>query len=131
MDNSSKITDVGISTKATDVTGTIAGTPIYMAPEVFASKVYDSKADIYSFGLILWEMWYGETVFSEFGRMDFREFGRLIREDRRPTPPEDCILAPPLWEDLMKKCWSTKPEDRITARNCIDELNTFMKHFNN
>ena len=61
-----KITDVGVSKDAKDITGTLAGTPVYVAPEVFRSEVYDSKADIYSFGIMLWEMWYGRQAFAEF-----------------------------------------------------------------
>jgi len=41
-----KVTDVGISKEAKDITGTIAGSPVYMAPEVFRAEVYDKKADI-------------------------------------------------------------------------------------
>ena len=40
-----KVTDVGVSKPAVDITGTIAGTPVYIAPEVFHSEVYDCKAD--------------------------------------------------------------------------------------
>ena len=62
-ENSVKVTDVGISKAAADITGTVAGSPAYIAPEVFHSKVYDSKADIYSLGMMLWEIWYGKQAF--------------------------------------------------------------------
>ena len=54
-ENPVKITDVGVSKDANYMTCTLAGTPVwYIAPEVFHSKLYDSKADIYSFGIMLW-----------------------------------------------------------------------------
>jgi len=60
---SMKITDVGISKPAIDITGILAGTPVYIAPEVFRCEVYDCKAGIYSLGIILWEIWYGEWAY--------------------------------------------------------------------
>ena len=41
---------------------TIGGTPLYMAPEVREGKLHNEKADLYSFGTIMWELWYGECV---------------------------------------------------------------------
>ena len=60
-----KIADVGVSKAVNKITGTLAGTPVYMAPEVFHSQLYDTKADIYSLGIILWEMWYEQQAFSD------------------------------------------------------------------
>ena len=36
----------------------------YIAPEVIRSEFYDSKADIYSSGIMPWEMWFGERAFT-------------------------------------------------------------------
>ena len=60
-----KITDVDVSKPAIDITGTLAGTAVYIAPEVFHSLKYDCKEDIYSLGIILWEMWYGKQAFAD------------------------------------------------------------------
>ncbi|KAL9964101.1 hypothetical protein ACROYT_G027683 [Oculina patagonica] len=49
--------------QANMITGTMTGAPAYAAPEMLRSSVYDSKADIYSFGIMMWEMWYGERAF--------------------------------------------------------------------
>ena len=125
-----KIADVGISKKVEDVTGTLAGTPIYIAPEVFASEVYDWRADIYSFGLILWEMWHGERVFSELGLVSCLEFSSKIREGYRPTPQKYSMPPPPVWQELMTECWETSPENRVTACKCKEELTELLKCFN-
>ena len=44
-------------------TGTMKET-FYIAPEVIRSGFYDSKADIYSFDIMPWEMWFGERTFT-------------------------------------------------------------------
>lgn len=38
-----------------------------MAPEVLAGEIYGLPADIFSLGIIMWEMWHGRKVFSESG----------------------------------------------------------------
>jgi len=116
-----KITDVGVSKEVKDITGTLQGTPVYIAPEVFHSKVYDSKADIYSFGLMLWEMWYGKWAFAEFnGSMSL--FFSQVDEGYRPEDVEGSKKPPAAWEQLMIRCWERDPEQRPSANDCNQQL---------
>lgn len=64
-DNIAKIADIGLSKPQNLLTGTIIGTPVAMAPEVFQGRIYDKSADIFSLAIMIWEMWYGRKVFSE------------------------------------------------------------------
>jgi len=41
------------------------GTPIYMAPEVILHQPYDESCDVYSFGLVLWELFTGLPPYSD------------------------------------------------------------------
>ncbi|KAL9963747.1 hypothetical protein ACROYT_G027281 [Oculina patagonica] len=120
-ENSVKVTDVGVSKEAEDITGTLAGTPVYIAPEVFHSEVYDSKADIYSFGLILWEMWYGQQAFADVN-LTITAFFTLVDKGHRPKDVKGSMVPPPLWKELMEKCWSGNPEERPSAKSCHEQI---------
>ena len=120
-ENSVKITDVGVSKDAKDITGTLAGTPVYIAPEVFHSKLYDSKADIYSFGIMLWEMWYGQQAFAEF-KGTIEDFFNGVDKGCRPRAVEGSKTPPTLWEQLMSQCWDREPEQRPSATLCNQQI---------
>ena len=116
-----KIADVGISKPVIDITGTLAGTPVYITPEVFHGAVYDCKADIYSLGIILWEMWYGKQAFNNVPVKTLEAFFALMDNGCRPEHVTGCKHPPSLWQQLMNKCWNKKPEKRPTAKECLND----------
>ena len=59
------IGDLGLSTRRVDSKMSIAGTPEFMAPEIFASGVYDEKVDIYAFGMCVLELITKKVPYSE------------------------------------------------------------------
>lgn len=86
------------------------GTPRYMAPEVGLSRGYGTSADVYSFGILLWQMWALERPFASITHpADFER--DVFRGDQRPA-------LGPHWPlevtALMRRCWSAAPEDRPT-----------------
>ena len=105
-----KIADVGVSKAVNKITGTLAGTPVYMAPEVFHSQLYDTEADIYSLGIILWEMWYEQQAFSDVSNIPSHvALFAMVNEGLRPE------------HVLMESCWNKKPEERPSASHCFKE----------
>lgn len=99
---------------------------LYMAPEVYEGKSYCTKADMYSFGLVMWEMWFGKKVFSEVSYL-CTSLGELLRRTReenyRPQTPSsdgkfDPNPPPAQWNDLMRSCWQTESSLRKTAAEC-------------
>jgi serine/threonine protein kinase len=54
-----------------DLTQTILGSPVYMAPEVLNGDMYNIKADIWSLGVVLFEMLFGFCPFNEGSMSDF------------------------------------------------------------
>ena len=107
-----KICDFGLTKKEDEILKTVCGTPLYMAPEVIDQKLYDKRSDIYSYGLILIEFFYGKLVC----HLNFVEV-RL-----RPTIFSGDPLAmnspPQLMQNFMKKCWEMDPNKRPSAEMC-------------
>ena len=117
-----KIADVGLAKAETDITGTFRGTPVYMAPEVFHSQVYDSKADIYSLGLLMWEMWYGQRAFADALGGTPQDLFDWVDKGNRPVHKQGCKTLPYFWERLMTQCWDGDPDKRPTAKECMKEV---------
>jgi len=93
-----KITDFGIA-KVGDhasqtLTGAVVGTPLYMSPEQVLGQPCDPRADIYSFGVILYEMVLGNPPFHE---------GDLAYHHLHTDPPPIAGLDPQI-EHVIMKC---------------------------
>ena len=82
-----KVADLGLTSFKDKITGTVCGTHLYMAPEVYEGKSYCTKVDMYSFALIMWEMWFGKRAFSELSHLNLSRpeiLRRIIEENYRP-----------------------------------------------
>mmetsp|Transcript_6884 Transcript_6884/g.14198 ORF Transcript_6884/g.14198 Transcript_6884/m.14198 type:complete len:295 (-) Transcript_6884:210-1094(-) len=96
-----------------------AGTCHWMAPEVFTGTVYDEKVDVYSYGMILFEIVCREIPFEE---EEPAAVGRLTVQGARPdleAVPPDC---PPDLCQLMILCWAHEPTDRPDFTKILDSL---------
>ena len=104
-----KVADFGLARvqdPARTMTGGI-GTSQYTAPEVLRSERYDTKADVYSFGIIVWECIARKIPYSDMNQMQIAV--AVATQDHRPSPPPNCPA--PFWQ-LMQDCWRTRPRDR-------------------
>ena len=94
------------------VAGAIVGTAAYMSPEQATGKATDARSDIFSFGLVLYEMLSGRRAFSE-ERAILTMMAVLHKE---PVPLRD--LAPELPPELdgaVTRCISKAPADRFSG----------------
>lgn len=91
------------------------GKPNYMAPEVLENKKITPKADIYSYGIILWELAMKQIPFN---KMSFQEiFDHVVSKNRRLP------IKFPISTELIKlinSCWSENPNDRPEFSEIVD-----------
>jgi len=97
-------------------TGEVLGTPRYMAPEQARGLSVDTRADVFSFGLVLFEMVSGRPAFP--GKNYARVLRALLNER---VPSLDDI--PPALNALIQRCTEPEPERRyVWAREMLDDL---------
>jgi serine/threonine protein kinase/ligand-binding sensor domain-containing protein len=102
-------------------TGGIVGTPIYMAPERVSGNPYDGKSDLYSVGIVLYQMLCGRVPFAVSGN----SFVQVALLHLRADPPPLRAYNPGIPENvevLMKKALAKSPADRPTPHGFATEL---------
>ncbi len=90
-------------------TGVIVGTPYYMSPEQAAGKPLDARSDIYSFGVVLYEMVTGQRPFA--GESAVQTIMAHLQQPAK-LPSQFAQLSPEL-ETLIMKCLEKNPEQRF------------------
>ncbi len=109
-----KIADFGIArieSSSMTQAGTVLGTPAYMSPEQFMGQVVDARTDIYSSGVVLYQLLTGERPFE--GGMSAIMHKALNTE---PVPPSQLsVTSPPAFDTVIRKAMAKRPEDRFQS----------------
>jgi len=107
-----RITDFGISALAGEVRGreATAGTPAYMSPEQLEGGEVTARSDIYSLGLVLYELFTGRKAFAA---ASLPELLRLRRSHTQPSSPSELVSGlDPLVERVIFRCLEREPDKR-------------------
>jgi len=115
-----KVCDFGLSRLKAQSRSMTAncGTVQWMAPEVLANRSYDEKADVFSFGIIVWELLSRECPYD--GMTAIQCALAVLNRDKRPEIPKWC---PPGLHALIKSCIRKDPSERPTFAEVIISLN--------
>lgn len=114
-DGGLKVMDFGISRSYAEdatATGSVVGTPAYMAPEQAEGKPLDHRTDIYAYGLVLYEMFTGEAAFK--GDTAVTVALKQIRE-RATSPTTLTPSLPKHIESAIMRCLEKDPASRFQS----------------
>ena len=119
-----KVGDFGLARtlKKQDLRTTWAGTPEYMAPEHWRGEALTPAVDVFSFGVILWELMTREVPWGLAS--DYEILMAVDRGKRLPLPPKSQLPEhwPSATHELIEGCWAHCPEERPTMCEAVSLL---------
>jgi eukaryotic-like serine/threonine-protein kinase len=111
-DGTVKVADFGIArTESSNLTqvGMVLGTPSYMSPEQFMGQTVDGRSDLFSAGVILYQLLTGEKPFT--GSLT-TIMHKVLQE--QPLPPSTLnVQVPPTFDAVVQKALAKRPDDRF------------------
>ncbi|MFC1650602.1 protein kinase [Candidatus Latescibacterota bacterium] len=110
------VMDFGIARAVQDIsltqTGTVIGSPLYMSPELAKGEKIDARSDIYSIGIILYQMATATLPFQASGAPSLM----YMHVHEPPDPPDVRNSNVPPWlRDIILKCLAKDPGERYTS----------------
>lgn len=121
--NQAKITDYGFCKPEAMMSGSLVGTPIYIAPELF-SGMYDKTVDIYAFGIIFWYLCSGRADRPKnFNCRTFPELQDFVERGGRPEKLVE--FDDDIW-NLMARCWHSDSSQRPLFGDIALEIKHIM-----
>ena len=108
-DDEIKLTDFGFARyyEVNTMVDTLCGSPLYIAPEIMKHKRYSINADLWSVGIIMYEMLVGKVPYSASTHIEL-----LNKIENKPLIIPDFLSD--ICKDLLKKLLRKNPEERIT-----------------
>jgi serine/threonine protein kinase len=117
-----KVTDFGV-TRNLDESATMTGqmgTCHWMAPEVLASQPYSLAADVYSYGIMAWEIAARKTPYKHLNPISIPYL--VVAKGERPDVTEVERGCPQEIVELMKDCWAIEARERPSFSMILDRL---------
>ena len=122
-----RITDFGLSkffqAGHSKTQSQACGTPVYKAPEIITSgNKYDTKADVYAFGILMFEVLQEKPPYPLYSDGQLTEFQlneKVVNEDYRPEFTEPIKLS---HKQLIEQCWAKDPNQRPTFEEIFNKL---------
>lgn len=113
-----KITDFGLAREVYKTTRmSAAGTYAWMPPEVIKHSTFSHASDVWSYGVLLWELLTGETPYKGIDALAVA-YGVAVNKLTLPIPS----TCPEPWSKLMEACWHSNPRERPLFPEILEQL---------
>jgi serine/threonine protein kinase len=129
-ENQVKLGDFGIAHFSTQASGSgnVQGTPAFLSPEQILDSVQDSRSDLFSLGIVLYQMSTGVRPFE--GDSVAAVCAQII-SNMPPPPSFHNALLPPAFDQVVMRCLSKNPADRYpTAEDLAAAIYPFARNNN-
>ncbi|RWS04910.1 Mitogen-activated protein kinase kinase kinase 9-like protein [Dinothrombium tinctorium] len=118
-----KITDFGLAREVYKTTRmSQAGTYAWMAPEVIKSSLFSKASDVWSYGVVLWELLTGESPYKGIDALAVA-YGVAVNKLTLHIPS----TCPFQFSSIMKACWDPDPHDRPSFAQIVFNLKTLSQ----
>ena len=101
------------------------GTVTHQPPELLSEGVLSQSADVFAFGILMWEVYVADGVFKDLS--DSEVIVKVTRDGIRPIFPPGC---PGSYQALAERLWAEKPEDRLLMSEVEAELDKIQLTLN-
>lgn len=120
--------NVSMSGSTAGVMTSETGTYRWMAPEVIRHEPYNQKIDVYSYGVVIWELFACEIPFA--GMTPIQAAFAVADKHLRPSAVSEYAKAMPIpvgWMALITRCWHPSPHFRPRFKDIVEALDQMQK----
>lgn len=122
-----KVADFGLSRLKLETflsTKNGKGTPQWMAPEVLRSEPSNEKSDVYSYGVVLWELVTQKIPWDTLNPIQI--IAAVGFMDHRLEIPSN---TDPQWASIIESCWDSDPQRRPSFQELLERLQELQKQY--
>ncbi|XP_043098835.1 tyrosine-protein kinase CSK-like [Puntigrus tetrazona] len=116
-DNIAKVSDFGLTKEASSTQDTAKLPVKWTSPEALREKAFSTKSDVWSYGILLWEIYSFGRV--PYPRIPLKEVVPRVEKGYKMDAPDGC---PAVVYDIMKQCWTLDPVVRPSFRELRQKL---------
>jgi len=121
-----KLSNICLTRQLTIEDGSNCDEFLHLPPEAIRNMTYNASSEIYSLGIMLWEMWYGKEAFAELKGRSLEVFLVNVEEGHRPALARLNTQTAIKWSELIAGCWRKEAAERKALRDCASMIKAIL-----